>query len=81
MPRNFFSRLEIAFPVRDARIFEFFIESVIPTYLMDSVKAKELDADGLWKPVSSRNATPQRSQFLFEEMAIAKYQNTALARL
>lgn len=81
MPRNFFSRMEIAFPVRDPRIFEYFIEDVIPTYLKDNVKAKELDSDALWKPVSAKNSQAHRSQFIFEEMAKDSYRNTALSRI
>src|SRR6201999_3896202 len=42
MPRNFFSRLEIAFPVLDSRLHEYISKVVIPIYLSDTVKAKEL---------------------------------------
>jgi polyphosphate kinase len=80
MPRNFFSRLEIAFPVLDRRIFDYFTETVLPTYLQDNVKARELDSDGLWKPVSSRGKVEHRSQFKFESLAKLAYKNTALCQ-
>ena len=35
MPRNFFSRLEVAFPILDKRIFSFLTDFVIPTYWAD----------------------------------------------
>jgi polyphosphate kinase len=91
MPRNFFSRLEIAFPVLDPRIYRFLEQVVIPTYLLDSVKARELSPGGLWKKRSAK--LPQgpivpwllerksiRAQSLFEELSTTKYKGTLLHR-
>ena len=49
MPRNFFSRLELAFPVLDKRIYAYIEQVVIPTYLADNRKARELTHQGTWK--------------------------------
>jgi polyphosphate kinase len=49
MPRNFFSRLELAFPIVDEKIFSFLENIVLPTYALDTVRARELTAQGTWK--------------------------------
>ncbi|HUP56382.1 MAG TPA: polyphosphate kinase 1, partial [Bdellovibrionota bacterium] len=71
MPRNFFSRLEIAFPVLDPRIFSYLEKIVIPTYLRDTVKARELQPSGKWIPCCPKSSreTPLRSQFRLQELA------------
>lgn len=79
MPRNFFSRLEIAFPVENPTLKKHLIEFVIPTYLQDNIKARELTPQGTWKkrvPKSTKSAS--RSQFIFEEIAAKSYQGTPL---
>jgi polyphosphate kinase len=79
MPRNFFSRLEIAFPVLDAHIYRYLEEVLIPTYLGDTVKARELTSRGTWKAREAvAGAAPVRSQFVFEELAAREYKGTPL---
>jgi hypothetical protein len=92
MPRNFFSRLELAFPVLDPRLYQFIEEVIIPAYLYDSVKAKQLTPEGVWRkrsgikipePVSRSpyfENPPLRAQSLFEELALARYSKTVLSR-
>jgi polyphosphate kinase len=80
MPRNFLSRLEIAFPVLDSRIYRYISEVILPGYLNDSVKAKELTAQGTWvkaRPLE-RDKKNIRAQFYFEDLAKQKYHNTPL---
>jgi polyphosphate kinase len=77
MPRNFFSRLEVAFPVLDPRIFTYLKETVIPTYLADTVKGRELKPDGLWHSRQKREGGI-RSQFQFQELASQDFRGTAL---
>jgi polyphosphate kinase len=93
MPRNFFSRLEIAFPILDRHLYEYISQVVIPLYLADMVKAKELTPQGTWKKRSFSSLNPQtskavetlfgrrpiRSQFLFEELAVNRYKGTSLS--
>jgi polyphosphate kinase len=82
MPRNLFSRLEIAFPVLDPKIYSYLEEVVIPAYLSDNAKAKELTHQGTWKKRSiKRNDSPNfRSQVLFRELAVRDYKGTPLER-
>lgn len=77
MPRNFFSRLEIAFPVLDQNIYRYIEEIVIPAYLSDSVKARELTPMGTWKKRAARG-NPVRSQLFFQDLALKRYQGTTL---
>lgn len=77
MPRNFFSRLEIAFPVLDPRLYRFIAEVLLPGYLRDNVRARRLTPRGVWAKVP---ATPplQRAQWYFEELAASHYRDTPL---
>ncbi|MCM0604931.1 MAG: polyphosphate kinase 1 [Xanthomonadaceae bacterium] len=79
MPRNFFSRLEIAFPIVDSRIYQYITETIIPTYMSDSVKARELTPQGTWiKRANNSKKAKIRSQFYFEELAKNEYMDTTL---
>ena len=49
MPRNFFSRLELAFPILDPHIKSYITKVLIPAYLADTARGKELTALGTWK--------------------------------
>lgn len=81
LPRNFFSRLEVAFPVLDESIYRFLEEVAIPTYLKDNVKARELTPQGTWKRRTRRvHLDRARSQFVFEDLARQAYQGTSLVR-
>lgn len=79
MPRNFFSRLEIAFPVLDPRIYGYIRDVLVPTYLSDNLKARELTHQGTWKRCTAKSgAAPVRSQFIFEKLAVEEYDGTPL---
>lgn len=92
MPRNFFSRLELAFPILDPHLHRFVEEVVLPAYLGDTVKARELTPQGTWKKraaPATRAAlhlgsnpifghAPIRSQFFFESLAAQAYKGTPL---
>lgn len=79
MPRNFFSRLELAFPVLDPRLYSYLRDVVIPTYLDDKVKARELTPEGLWRLRSQAGTkSPIRAQFRLEELAERQYKGTPL---
>ncbi|MBC7385306.1 MAG: polyphosphate kinase 1 [Cryobacterium sp.] len=93
MPRNFFSRLELAFKISDPFVYRYIEEVVIPIFLSDVVKARELTPLGTWKKRTVTGAKanfspflknlfkglPLRSQFLFEELARRGYAGTPLA--
>ena len=79
MPRNFYSRLEIAFPVRDPKAFAFIQTVLLPTYLADNQKARELNQQGTWRKKSSPfGKKTVRAQFVFEKMATDQYVGTPL---
>lgn len=77
MPRNFYSRLEIAFPVLDPRIYAFLSEVAIPLYLDDRIKARVLTKDGQWR---ARRRTPSaiQAQREFEALKDRNYRGTPL---
>ncbi len=79
MPRNFFSRLEIAFPVLDPRIFQFISETLLPVGLNDREKGRMLTRLGIWRsrPSVKEQAHP-RSQEFFKELAENRYKGTSL---
>lgn len=79
MPRNFFKRLELAFPILDERIASFIKSHVIPTYLNDHVKAWNLSRRGLWRRRKASEATKDsRAQWVFQELAEKHYEGTGL---
>jgi polyphosphate kinase len=79
MPRNFFRRLEIAFPVLDKRIYSFLENVVMPAYLSDTVKAKELTHQGVWKKRTTGSQKQSlRAQVFFRELALRDYKGTPL---
>ncbi|MBL7715721.1 MAG: polyphosphate kinase 1 [Bdellovibrionales bacterium] len=77
MPRNFFSRLELAFPILDPQIFSYVRDYLIPTYLSDTVKAKELTPMGTWKKRAAKSNSV-RSQLRFQEISQSNYRGTPL---
>jgi polyphosphate kinase len=50
MPRNLFRRVEIAFALRSPRVHDH-VEEIIDWFWRDNVKARVLNADGLYLPV------------------------------
>jgi polyphosphate kinase len=79
MPRNFFSRLEIAFPVKDQRVFEFIEQTVLPAYLNDTTKAQVLTNTGSWKKKNTRSKNQAiHAQLYFETLSKGEYVGTPL---
>jgi polyphosphate kinase len=70
MPRNFYRRIETAFPIEDGVLRERIISEILGISLADSLKARFLRPDGsyrLKKPSGDKAA--RRSQFDFLELA------------
>ena len=66
MPRNFFRRIELAFPVEDGVLRERLVSEVLATSLGDTTKARFLQADGSYVRTTPQPGTkPRRSQFEF----------------
>ncbi len=70
MPRNFFRRIEISFPIEDGRARERLIEEVLAISLADTAKARLLRPDGTYDWVRpKRGSAPRRSQNEFMDLA------------
>lgn len=79
MPRNFFSRLEIAYPVLDERLYRYISQILLPAYINDTVKARRLTSRGVWvKCGRPKNAPPMHAQAFFASLAKEEYRNTPL---
>jgi len=82
MPRNFFFRLELAFPLLDPELHRVVRDEILPVYFADTVKARELTPQGTWRkrsPSVTRtpwfkrtcpacSTHPVRAQAYFEEV-------------
>jgi len=72
MDRNFFRRVEICFPVLDAKLKKRVINEGLKSYLDDNTQAWEMDADGQYHLRSPGRSKPQVAQeTLLETLARA----------
>ncbi len=72
MPRNFNSRYEIAFAVKDPELKTFVKDVILAGSLSDNVKAWKLKADGNYARIAPKpGEKPVRSQQVFAEFASA----------
>src|SRR5262245_58031504 len=70
MPRNFFRRIELAFPVETPALRDQIVNDVIPAFLNDRVKARELQPDGTYRRLKPEGAEPRRqAQWQFREVS------------
>jgi len=79
MPRNFYTRFEIAFPVKDEILGRFIRETVLGAALADNVKSWHLRPDGSYaRPLRGPTAKEVRSQFVLESLSKSQYAGTLL---
>jgi polyphosphate kinase len=70
MPRNFYRRIELAFPIETPVLRDQIINDVIPAFLNDRVKARELQPDGTYRRLTPEGAEPRRqAQWQFREVS------------
>jgi polyphosphate kinase len=70
MPRNFFKRIEVVFPVEDGVLRERIVEEILERQLADTAKARLLQPDGTYLPSPGRKASRvRRCQREFVELA------------
>ncbi|HUS34208.1 MAG TPA: polyphosphate kinase 1, partial [Verrucomicrobiae bacterium] len=63
MPRNFFRRIEVCFPVEDGALRDRLINEILAITLADNCRASVLHANGSYGPASQRKGVPlNRSQ-------------------
>src|SRR5437867_5528842 len=68
MPRNFVRRVEIAFPVEDPALRDEVIHEVLPRFLNDHIKARELQSDGTYFRLKPDEGEPRsQAQLHFRE--------------
>lgn len=64
MPRNFFRRVEVMFPIEYPPLHKQILNDLIPVYLSDNVKARVLEADAKYSRPKPANDEPlNRAQF------------------
>src|SRR5262245_7499232 len=51
MPRNFYRRVEVMFPIEQADLRDRILHEIVPAYLMDNAKARILQPDGTYARV------------------------------
>ena len=70
MPRNLYRRVEVAFPIEDPKLRKSIIEEMLPAFLKDRVKARELQADGRYLRLKPKpGAKLSQAQLHFREHA------------
>jgi polyphosphate kinase len=80
MPRNFYARHEIAFPIKDPVLKKYLREVVLANSFADNVKAWTLKPDGSYvRPPAPAEGKAVRSQMIFEALAKKRYKDTVLA--
>ncbi len=88
MPRNFYRRVEIAFPIEAPAPRDEIMNEVLPRFLTDYGKARELQADGSYVRLKPEEGAPRsQAQLQFREHSrrqakkLAEKQNAAKMRL
>ena len=70
MPRNFFRRVEVMFPVEDPRLKARIVDNILPAVLADNVKARVQRPDGSYERVTpAEGEAPVRSQVVLQGLA------------
>ena len=68
MPRNFYRRVEIAFPIESPAVRDEIINEVLPRFLTDYGKARELQPDGSYVRLKPEEGAPRsQAQLQFRE--------------
>jgi len=88
MPRNFYRRVEIAFPIDAPPLREEIINEILPRFLTDYGKARELQPDGSYVRLKPEKGAPRsQAQLQFREISrregkkLAEKQRAAKLRL
>ena len=68
MPRNFFRRVEVMFPVLQPDLAGRILRDVVPVYLADNTRTRQLGADGVFRLLAPAEGQPaHRCQYEFLE--------------
>src|SRR5213080_628448 len=70
MPRNFLRRVEVAFPIETPPLRDHIINEVLPRFLNDRVKSRELQPDGSYRRLKPEGPEPRsQAQWHFREVS------------
>ena len=70
MPRNFLRRIEVAFPIENAELRDRIVNEVLPKFMHDRVKARELQPDGTYRRLKPEGGEPRaQAQWHFREQS------------
>jgi len=70
MPRNFYRRVEVAFPIESPAPKAEIIDEVLPAFLDDRIKARELQPDGSYVRLRPEpGEQPKQAQLYFRQRA------------
>ncbi len=70
MPRNFYRRVEVAFPILDPKLRNEIITGMLPAFLNDRVKARQLQSDGSYIRLHpAEGEQPSQAQLYFRKRA------------
>ena len=72
MPRNLFERCEVIYPIRDGQIKARVRDEILAAYLVDNVKARELQPDGSYVHLHPDGRPAFSAQDFFIQVAEAK---------
>ena len=70
MDRNFFRRIEIAFPILDDKLKKRIVKEGLKPYLGDNCQAWEMDQDGVYRRTQNRRARFCAQEHLLGELAV-----------
>ena len=69
MPRNFLRRVEVAFPLETPALRDYIVKEVLPRFLDDRVKSRELQPDGSYRRLKPEGQEPRsQAQWHFREL-------------
>ena len=74
MPRNFFRRVEVMFPLLDPELRDRVLREIVPVYLADNTRARRLDSSGVFDMLRPGPGDPARRcqlEFLEQRSAAA----------
>jgi polyphosphate kinase len=81
MPRNFLRRVEVAFPIETPALRDHIIKEVLPRFLHDRVKARELQPDGNYRRLKPEGPEPRlQAQWHFREVTRARAKKQGRAK-
>ena len=81
MPRNFVRRVEVMFPVLAAELVTRILKEIVPVYLADNTRARQLDVDGrfhLLQPAAGEFAYRCQEELLKQRAAVDSVTSSAL---